>query len=265
MAVPLLLLTAVTGVAGSIFLSNIGLADAPEGRADLDRPSLPFLTAGEERAAVIRLEENQARFQREESERAAAFRSQQIELERQSRTAAIARENAQRLEEIRRLDAVEARRQQERLELLERQSALEFEERERARQARAEEATLDALVKAQAVQASRFQSFARSLPGGFQAALRPDGTFTSIAPGSALTPGDVARGLEPLPFSLPQPTASRITTVPGVFVGASFRFKTIEQANRFLVESLVKGRSGRSRASSISGGGARLSGFSGFR
>ena len=265
MAVPLLLLTALTGVVGSIFLSNIRAADEPEGRADLNRPALPFLTAGEERAAVIRLEESQAAFQREESERTAAFRSQQIELERRDRAAAIGRENAARLEEIRRLDAIEARRQADRVELLQTQAAIEAEERERARQARFEEATLDALVKAQAVQASRFQSFTRSLPRGFQAALRPDGSFTSIAPGAALTVSDVARGLEPLPFSLPQPTASRITTVPGVFVGASFRFKSVDEANRFLVESLTKGIAPRNRSISALGAGRERITQIGFR
>ena len=247
MPVPLLLVTAFLGLGGAFALNAFRGGDAEAERSLLDRPALPFLTAGEERAAVIRLEETQAAFQREEAERTAAFRSQTLELARRDREAAIQRENAIRIADIQTREGIERRRQEERIQLLQEQARLESEERERARVVQQEGIALDALVKAQAVQASRFQSFARSLPGGFIPVVRPDGSFTALAPGNSLTPSDVQRGLEPLPFQIPTPTAGRITTVPGVFVGAQFRFKTVEEARNFLVESVLKGRASRSR------------------
>ncbi len=215
-----------------------------------DRPAGPpgsTITPAQERAREIALLERQFVFQVGESELARREAAKLREIARQDRTDDIRRAEALRGEEVRRLTALENRRFAQQLEALREQARLDAEARARSEALRREEINLQAAIKQQSVRANEFESFARTLPPGTTAALSPDGTFTSIPAGSALTPADVARGAVPLPFSIPTTTRSRITTTPGVFVGPGIRFNTIEQATQFLVSGRVKGQQAPSR------------------
>ncbi len=227
------------------------------GTSASDRPAGPpgsAITPAEERSREIALLERQFVFQVGESELARREAAKLREIARQDRADDIRRAEAARGAEVRRLVEVENRRFAQQLEALREQARLDAQVRARAEVLRREEINLQAAIKQQSVRANEFASFARALPPGTTAAISPDGTFTSIPVGSALTPADVARGAVPLPFSIPTTTRGRITTTPGVFVGPGFRFNTIEQATAFLVSGRVKGQQVPSRE--------RVAGFS---
>ncbi len=245
-ALPLLFTVGALALA-PVVVSGFRRAVSPGDGERAPRAPGPEITPAQERSREIRLLERQFVFQVGQSEVVRREAAGLREIARQDRAEDLRRAEAQRSQDIQRLVATENRRFAQQLEALREQARLDAEARAREGALRREELNLQRAIKEQAVRAATFEAFARSLPPGTTPALRPDGSFTSIPAGSALTPGDVAAGASPLPFTFPTTTRSRITTTPGVFVGAGFRFRTVEQAQEFLVSGRLKGQSPSSR------------------
>ncbi len=204
-------------------------------------PQKPILTPGQEAAAEIGLRERQFQFERETQATTLALASrlrteELIRLSRErERIESLRQEALVREEERQRLAFAERDRiLKERQDAELRARTLELEDRRFA-------AELADSVRRQAAQQANFAAFVRGIPRDFTPVLRPDGSFTALPPGSLLTPADVARGLEPLPFSIPEPTAARLFQVPGVFVGPGFRFKSVVEAQDFLLSARLRG------------------------
>lgn len=200
----------------------------------------PELRPFQEAARVVALREEQFTFQRETAAVALSTserrrREDLAAFDEERRRGEALRLEALEREEIRQIRIVSERRRELELRIEADREARAFEA-----QTRAFEAQLATVVRLQDSKRREFEAFARSLAPGFIPVIDPRGEFTSIAPGGTLTPADVRRGLEPLPFQPFIPTAARITTIPGVFVGPTFRFKSIEQAQDFFISSRLK-------------------------
>ena len=199
----------------------------------------------------------------QEAARLVALREEQFAFERETASVALSTSERRREEDLARFDEERRRGEALRFAALEREELRQIRivnERRRElelridadREARADEARqrageaqLAALVRLQDSKRREFEAFSRSLAPGFIPVVDQRGELTSLAPGGTLTPADVRRGLEPLPFQFSPTTAERITQVPGVFVGPTFRFKTIEQAQTFLLSARLKARGAR--------------------
>lgn len=212
-------------------------------RPDVAEPAVlptPELRPFQEAARLVELREEQFKFERETAAvlLSTSERRRQEDMARfdeERRRGEALRFAALEREELRQIRADTARRVELELRIDADRQARESEARQRTF-----EAQLATAVRLQASKRFEFAAFARSLAPGFIPVIDPRGAFTSIAPGSTLTSADIRRGLEPLPFQPSPPTAARITTVPGVFVGPTFRFKTIEQAQDFFIASRLK-------------------------
>lgn len=239
MPVPLLLLR---------FLGPISLIPTLFSVPGLLRPSVaepavvpvPELRPFQEAARVVALAEERLAFTRETAAVALSTseRRRQEDLARfdeERRRGEALRLEALEREELRQIRIVSERRRE-----LELRIEADREARESEAAQRTFEAQLATVVRLQDSKRREFEAFARSLAPGFIPVVSPIGSFTSIAPGSTLTPADIRRGLEALPFQIPLRTAERITTIPGVFVGPTFRFKSIEQAQDFFIASRLK-------------------------
>ncbi len=240
MPAPLLLIGATIGFG---FLSSLLLPSgfrrdpAPE----VTRARLPILTPAQAQAAEQRLREEKFQFEKETQATTLALASR-------IRTEELARLTAerQRIESIRQEGLQEAIRR-EQLAFREQERILKAREEgeRRAREIELEDrrfaVELAEVTRAAASQQANFAAFTRGIPRDFTAVLRPDGSFRALPPGSLLTAADVERGLEPLPFQIPEPTAARLFQVPGVFVGPGFRFKTIVEAQDFLLSARLRG------------------------
>lgn len=211
-------------------------------RAEPAMVRVPELRPFQEAAREVALAEERLAFSKESaavalSEVRRAREEDRIRFDEEVRRGEAIRQEALVREELRQIEAVNARRRELELRIDADREAREFEA-----QARAEEAQLGALVRLQAAKADQFRAFSQALAPGFIPVVTPIGQFTSIAPGGTLTPEDLRRGLEPLPFQRTIPTAERLAQVPGVFIGPEFRFKSIEQASDFFVSSRLKAR-----------------------
>ena len=200
----------------------------------------PTVTPGQAEAARLGLAEARFTFERETQQAALSLASrvragELVRFNEERRRVEAARSAVLLREELRQQRAVVARRKELELQIEANREAQEFEA-----ETRAVEVQLATVVRLQDSKRREFEAFARSLAPGFIPVVSPVGQFTAIAPGSTLTPGDVRRGLEPLPFQPSLPTAARITQVPGVFIGPTFRFKSIESAQDFFISSRLK-------------------------
>ncbi len=239
MATGLQLIGALFG--GSLVLSLLGAVGLgrPSPRPD-DLPRAPILTPSQEASRLVRLREEQFAFEREQQAVALSVARRASEEDRKRfdeevRRGRAIRQDALVREELRQTQQINARRRELELQVEANREAREFEAVARGRAAE-----LAALVRVQDARRRGFEAFARSLAPGFTAAVGPSGRLSAIPPGSIVTPADVARGIEPLPFQIPTTTGQRITQIPGVFVGTGFRFKSVEQAQEFLLSSRLK-------------------------
>lgn len=245
-ALPLLFTVGALALA-PVLVSGFRRAVGTDAGPPVARAPGAAITPAQERSREITLLEKQFVFQVGESELARRTAAGLREIARQDRAEDLRRAEAQRNADIRRLVETENRRFAQQLEALREQARLDAEARAREVAQRREEIELQRSIKEQGVRIAEFEVFARSLPAGSTAVIRPDGSFTSLPVGSQLSAAEVARGATPLPFAFPTTTRSRITTTPGVFVGAGLRFKTIEQAQEFLVSGRLKGQTPPSR------------------
>lgn len=242
MAFPLLIVAG--GVAAAITIAGFVRSLTQPGEVT----AAPGLTPAQFRESEIELESFGQVFRQEESLRLESLEAERFEIARQRREEDLRRQARERQEDQRREDAAAFARQSREVELLIEADRLARIRRDDELEFARQKLLADRALDLQSSQARSFEAFARNLPKGSTPVLRADGTFTALPPGSTLTVDDIRAGADPVAFSPRVTTASRITTVPGVFVGANFRFKTIVDAQSFLLEAAIKAKEGRGRS-----------------
>lgn len=219
--------------------------------AEAMAPPIPSFTPGQEAARAAELREREFQFRRE------TFATELTEARRAEREALIRIE-----EERRRGEAAEARslvrEEQRQTRVIERENdllaerrAFEVELRRREVEDRNRAAESAEVLRFADAQRRNFDAALRGAPRGTVPVLSPSGAISFIRVGESQTEEQLRLGAEIQRFAPPAATASRFTTVPGVFVGPGFRFANVVEARNFLTTSRTSGtRRVRARGSS---------------
>lgn len=225
------------GAFPQLFLpTGFSLTPSAEARA----PFIPSFTPGQEAARTLELRAQEFEFEKEQRRSELALQSDLrteafIRLQ-EDRRSVRARELRTFQREDRRLE--DARKEREQI-LMDRRDA-EVEARRRDIQDRNAAAELSAVLRAADAQRANFAAALRGAPRGTFPSIDPAGRITFTRIGESETEEAVRLGAEAVRFQPSPPTASRFTTIPGVFVGPGFRFKNVVQAQDFLVEQRAR-------------------------
>ncbi len=214
---------------------------------------LPSFTPGQEAARAAELATRRFEFQKEtrrvDLALASELRTDALIRLREDQRLAVAREDRALQREEQRQEEARIREQQ----LLEDRQTFEETRRLQEVEDRTFAANITAALARADAQRRNLDAAIRAAPRGQFPTIDPRGNISFSRIGESETEEAVRLGAEAVRFSPSATTASRITTIPGVFVGPGFRFQNVVQAQDFLLEQRARGQR-RVRAAGVSVG-----------